>query len=150
MDHKWNLRFLELARHISTWSKDPSTKCGAVIVRPDRTIASVGYNGFPRGVSDDQEIYLDRPRKYERVVHAEMNAILSAAEPVRGYSLYVWPPSEGPTCNRCAAHIIQAGITHVYFCYDPDSAIHKRWSNHPLEWHIMYKEASVEVTSIDS
>lgn len=46
---KWDERFIELARLVATWSKDPSTKVGAVIVRPYRTVASVGFNGFARG-----------------------------------------------------------------------------------------------------
>jgi dCMP deaminase len=50
---KWDARFLDLARHVATWSRDPSTQTGAVIVRPNRTIASVGYNGFPRDCNDD-------------------------------------------------------------------------------------------------
>lgn len=46
---KWDARFLDLAVFIGDWSKDPSTKVGAVLVRPDRTIAGLGFNGFPRG-----------------------------------------------------------------------------------------------------
>lgn len=145
---KWEQRFLGMARLISSWSKDSSTKCGAVIVRPDRTLAALGYNGFPRGVDDDHALYLDRPRKYERVVHAEMNAILSAAEPVRGYDLYVWPPSEAPTCNRCAAHVIQAGIARVFYQHDSTSTIHQRWSDYPEEGLTMFREAGIEVISL--
>lgn len=103
----WNIRFLDLASHVGGWSKDPSTKVGAVIVRPDRTIASVGYNGFPRHVKD---VYEDRDHKLLRTVHAEMNAILSAREPLLGYSLFVSPLYP---CSNCAAHIIQAGIKYV-------------------------------------
>jgi dCMP deaminase len=88
---KWDVRFLELANHIAQWSKDPSTKVGAVIVRPDRTICSVGYNGFPRGVDDNEERYMDRPTKYEFVVHAEANAIIHAREPLHDYILYTYP-----------------------------------------------------------
>ena len=107
---KWDQRFLELAVTVSTWSKDPSTQLGAVIVRPDRTIASIGYNGFPRGVDDDEARYADREFKYEAIVHGEMNAILAAREPLHGYTLYVWPL---PPCSRCAAMIIQTGIKRV-------------------------------------
>ena len=55
MSNKWDLRFLELARHISDWSKDPSTKVGCVVVGPDREIRSTGFNGFPRGIKDDDD-----------------------------------------------------------------------------------------------
>src|SRR5215469_9249484 len=149
MSDRWHRRFLDLARLVSSWSKDPSTKCGAVIVRPDRTIASLGYNGFPRGCRDDQELYDDRPLKYERVVHAEMNAILSAAESLRGYTIYIWPPSEAPTCNRCAAAVIQAGIRTVVWQIDLLSTAHSRWSDHPRAGTDMYREAGVEVVAIE-
>ena len=105
----WHHRFLDLARHIATWSKDPSTHVGAVIVRPDRTIASVGFNGFPRGVDDVPARYANRPTKYAFVVHAEANAILNAHGPVAGCTLY----STLMTCNECAKLIIQSGITEV-------------------------------------
>lgn len=103
----WDHRFLTLAEHVGRWSKDPSTKVGAVIVRPDRTIASLGYNGFPRGVKD---VYQDREDKLLRTVHAEMNAILSAREPLHGCTIYVSPLFP---CANCAAAIIQAGIKTV-------------------------------------
>ena len=60
---KWDERFIELARLVAAWSKDPSTKVGAVIVRPDRTVASVGFNGFARGVDDTEERLNDRALK---------------------------------------------------------------------------------------
>ena len=59
-------KFLSLAREVSTWSKDPSTQVGAVLVRPDRTVAGIGFNGFPRGIYDDPELLNDRPEKYKR------------------------------------------------------------------------------------
>jgi len=111
-NEKWNLRFLHLAQTIALWSKDPSTKVGAVIVRPDKTIASVGYNGFPRGMDDDGSLYLDREEKYDRIIHGEINAILNAKEPLNGYCLYTYPLAP---CNRCAVQVIQAGITKVVF-----------------------------------
>lgn len=110
MDIKWHIRFLEDARHASRNSKDPTTKCGAVIVRPDKTIAALGYNGFPRGMPDREEDYNHRPEKLSRVIHAEMNAILHAREPLHGYTLYCYPFMP---CERCAVHIIQAGIKLV-------------------------------------
>ena len=104
---KWDNRFLDLAALVGSWSKDPGTRVGAVIVRPDRTIASLGYNGFPRGVDDT---YQDREHKLLRTVHAEMNAILSAREPLQGCTIYVVPLCP---CSNCAASIIQSGITRV-------------------------------------
>ena len=88
MNDKWKRRFIELAKHISTWSKDPSTQVGAVIVRPDKTIASVGFNGFPRGVDDRPEKLADRPLKYQMIVHAEINAIRARADHIRAIAAY--------------------------------------------------------------
>jgi dCMP deaminase len=110
MANKWDNRFLELADRIGAWSKDPSTRVGAVIVRPDRTLVSVGYNGFPRGVVDTDERYKNREVKYQLVVHAEINAIITAKEPLDGYTLYVSPLHP---CPQCAAAIIQTGIKRV-------------------------------------
>lgn len=108
----WDNRFIELAEHIAQWSKDPSTKCGAVIVRPDKTIASMGFNGFPRKINDRVDRLNDRNAKLDRVVHAEMNALLFLRERADGYTMYVWPMLP---CNRCAVHIIQSGISHVVY-----------------------------------
>lgn len=106
----WDIRFLGLAAYISNWSKDESTKCGCVIARPDKTIASLGFNGFPRGLRDEVRLLRDRDRKYERVIHSEMNALLFLKEPAEGYTMYVWPMLP---CHRCAVHVIQAGIGKV-------------------------------------
>lgn len=110
-DFKWHERFLDMAKLVASWSKDPSTQVGAVIVRPNRTILSVGYNGLPRGVKDDPKLLEDRVYKYPRTVHAEMNAILSSPERPAGCTLYVWPM---PPCGPCAGPIVQAGITEVW------------------------------------
>ena len=125
MDSKWTARFLDLAEEVSSWSKDPSSRVGAAIVRPDRTICSVGFNGFPRGVKDDMSIMANRDTKLLRMVHAELNAILSAKEPLVGYSIFVWPFQP---CAQCAAAIIQSGIKDVY-CPVNDHLAHERWSD---------------------
>lgn len=140
MNHQWDLRFLALAEHIASWSKDPSTKCGAVIVRPDKTIASVGYNGFPRGVPDKPEFLNNREEKYKRVVHAEMNAILNAREPLQGYTLYTWPFG---TCERCAVHVIQAGISSVITI----GTDNERWEESINNAWQLYHEAGVKAFS---
>ena len=64
----------ELAGHIAGWSKDPSTKVGCVVVGQDREIRSTGFNGFPRGISDDLDRLTDREQKYPLICHAEENA----------------------------------------------------------------------------
>lgn len=119
MEDNWSQRFLALATLISTWSKDPSTKVGSVIVK-DKRILSHGYNGFPRGVSDDHRL-LDRVTKYQIVVHAEVNAILNARVPVAGATLY----STFFPCPQCAAAIIQAGIKAVVSVRNPSDDRHR-------------------------
>lgn len=121
---RWDLRYIELTRFVSQWSKDPSTKTGAVIVRPDMTVASIGFNGFARQMSDADELYADRPKKYSRVIHCEMNALLSAREPVAGYTLY----TTGMCCDRCVVHLIQAGIKRFVWPEDTPE-MKSRWQD---------------------
>lgn len=141
---KWDGRFLALAGLVAGWSKDPSLKCGAVVVRPDLSVASVGYNGFPRGMEDGPELYADRDKKLSRVVHAEMNAILAAKEPLLGYTLYVSPIA---SCDRCAVHVIQAGIKTVVFrgLSTSDLTAAERWRPMLENAVSYYREAGVEV-----
>ena len=144
----WDHFFLGLAEYISTASKDPSTKCGAVIVRPDRTIASTGFNGFPKGCDDSPELYADRDLKLARVVHAEQNALLHAREDLTGYTMYTWPPGYGPSCDRCTAHIIQAGIKKVVHRLDTSADFASRWKEAIERGLQMYEEAGVEVVAV--
>ena len=142
---KWDRRFLDMAKLVASWSKDPSTKCGAVIVRPNKTVASVGFNGFPIGCSDDSEFYANRELKYARVVHAEVNAVLHSHDHLlEGYSIYTWPAGWGPTCDRCASVVVQAGIKRVVHVLD-DSEFAKRWREAADRGLQMYGEAGVEV-----
>lgn len=141
MESKWQGRFIKLAKEIASWSKDPSSQVGAVIVRPDRTIASVGFNGFPRGVEDSQDAITNRDTKLLRTIHAELNAILSAKEPLIGYSLFVWPFQP---CANCAAAIIQSGIKDVYCPYN-DHLAHERWHESFKAALQMFDEVGVRV-----
>jgi len=118
----WNERLVSLAETVAGWSKDPSTKVGAVIARPDNTIASVGYNGFPRGVADDPERYADREEKYALVIHAEVNAIINSREALNGYSVYL----THPPCSNCAAALINSGIAKVIY-KKPGEDLISRW-----------------------
>ena len=61
---KWHYRFMEVARLIATWSKDPNTKTGAIVVGPDREIRATGYNGLVRGVNDDIPERMERPASF--------------------------------------------------------------------------------------
>jgi dCMP deaminase len=138
---KWQARFIKLAEEIASWSKDVSSQVGSVIVRPDRTICSVGFNGFPRGVEDSQSAIANRDTKLLRTIHAELNAILSAKESLAGYSIFVWPFQP---CAQCAAAIIQSGITEVYCPYS-DHLAHERWSESFKTALQMFDEAEVRL-----
>lgn len=109
MSEKWDRRYLALARHVAGWSKDPSTKTGAVIVRADRTVGSIGFNGLPAGLPDDPEILNDREAKYAAIVHCEMNALLHMHDTMglMGATLYTWPLA---SCDRCVVHLLTAGV----------------------------------------
>ena len=107
--NKWDKRFIDLCQHISTWSRDPRTKVGAVIVDKNKRVVSLGFNGFPIGIKDDKRLD-DRETKNEIVIHAEINALLFANSNLEGCTLYVWPM---PPCIRCAVQIIQSGIKRV-------------------------------------
>lgn len=144
MKEHWHIRFLGLAAHAAQWSRDPEKKVGAVIVRPDKTIASLGFNGFPRGVSDDDARYQDKDLKRELTTHAEVNAILHAREPLQGYYLYVWPLAP---CVRCAATIIQSGISHVVTVPLKEDS---NWKATLELAQTMFTEAGVTVTLLDA
>ena len=75
--NKWDYRFLKIAKEVGTWSKDPSTQVGAIAVNDKRIIAT-GYNGFPKGIKDTDELLSDRQAKLKLMVHAEMNMIYNA------------------------------------------------------------------------
>ncbi len=139
---KWDHRFLTLAEHIAGWSKDPSTKVGAVITHTrSKRVISMGFNGFPAGVEDTQERLDDRSTKYEMVVHAEQNALMFAGERAEGATIYVHPL---PPCARCAVLIIQSGIVRVV-CEQPDFE-HERWGEVAKIADTMFREAGLEVS----
>ena len=138
--YKWDSRFIELARYIASWSKDPSTQTGAVIVAPNRSVVSVGFNGFARGVVDSKDRYDNREIKYKMVVHCEVNAIVSSSRSVVGCTLY----TTGPNCCPCAAIVIQSGITRcVYPPWEPEKFA--RWGKDQELAEQMFTEAGVEV-----
>ena len=110
---EWSKRYISLAKEVSTWSKDPSRKIGAVAVGEKGQILAQGYNGFPRGILDSADRYNDRSTKYKLVVHAEMNVIYNATfngVSLNGARLFVYGL---PVCSECAKGIIQVGIQAV-------------------------------------
>ncbi|MCR4553486.1 MAG: dCMP deaminase family protein [Succinivibrionaceae bacterium] len=138
---KWAVRYFEIAELVSSWSKDPSTKVGAIIVGDKGQIIAQGYNGFPRGVEDLEERYNHRETKYKFVVHAEMNAILNAlynGSSVAGASIYI---HNLPVCQECAKAIIQSGISKVFI----DTEIEGKWLDAWQFSKVMLREAGVQV-----
>lgn len=109
---KWHYRFMDVAKLVATWSKDPSTQTGAVVVGPDREIRATGYNGLVRGVDDNRPERNERPIKYDFYEHAERNAIYNAC--LTGTSLKgcVFYATHYP-CTDCTRAIIQSGIKMV-------------------------------------
>lgn len=140
---KWDARFLRLAEHVSKWSKDPSTKTGAVIVF-DRIVLGVGYNGFPQGMSDDAALYADREQKYSRVVHCEVNALIFANQVVRGATLYTWPFM---SCDRCVVQMIQAGITRFVAPQAPEEQA-ARWETTFIKTRAYIEEAGLSLLEV--
>jgi len=135
---KWEIRFLKLAKHISEWSKDPSTKVGAVIVDDKKRIVSVGYNGFPININDSSERLDNREIKYKMIVHAERNAIIFAQRPLIGCTIYTYPFMP---CSACAGMIIQSGIKRAVSYHTTN----KRWIDDFAITMDMFNEAGVEL-----
>jgi dCMP deaminase len=140
LSSKWDYRFLDLAQLVSTWSKDPSKQIGAVAIGDKRQILAQGYNGFPRGVIDSEDRYADRQRKYELVVHAEMNVIYNASYngvSLDGSTLYVHGL---PVCSECAKAVIQVGVRNVIM---RKQVPEERWLDSWMRTKAMFKEAGV-------
>lgn len=139
LNEKWCGRFLNLAKTVSKWSKDESTKVGAIIVSEDGDPISFGFNGFPRGVLELPERNT-RPSKYDFSEHAERNAIYLARRDLRGSIMYVtcFP------CPDCARAIVQSGISTLVVDKDYHSEIGEGSSIH-LE---NFEQKKINSTSI--
>ncbi|HIJ22875.1 MAG: CMP deaminase [Gammaproteobacteria bacterium] len=138
--NKWDLRFLGLAAHVAQWSKDPSTQVGSVVAS-DKRVVSLGFNGFPQGLSDDHRLH-DRETKYSLVLHAEENALLFSGADLRGNTIYVYPL---PPCSRCAVKIIQSGITRVVTTIPEDM---ERWEESVALTRTIFQEVGVEMVEV--
>lgn len=144
---KWHERYLSIAQQVATWSKDPSTQVGAVIVGSKGQILSQGYNGFPRGILDNADRLNDRDVKLSLIVHAEMNAIYNATYSgvcLDGATLYVYGL---PICSECAKGIIQVGISKIVI---PEASIMSRieWAESWYKSNKMFNEVNVKVEII--
>jgi dCMP deaminase len=141
---RWNKRFLKLAKEVSSWSKDPSTKVGAVIVRPDKTVAAIGYNGFPRGMSDNDDFLNNRDEKYARMIHAEINAINSCRDQdMIGYTMY----GTFMCCDRCFVQLANKGIKEfVSPTPTPDELV--RWGKYFINTKRFAEEMGIPLFEI--
>jgi dCMP deaminase len=113
MSTKWDHRYLDMAMGVAQWSKDPSSKIGAVAVGNKGQVLAQGFNGFPRNIKDEPSRLTDRETKYKFMIHAEMNAIYNATYngvSLDGATLYVHGL---PCCANCALGVIQVGIKRV-------------------------------------
>ena len=141
MGLKWDQRFLKLAEEVASWSKDPSRKIGAVAIGTKGQVLAQGFNGFPRGIADTEERYNDRERKYELVVHAEMNVIYNATYngvSLDGATLYV---TGLPVCSECAKGIVQVGIKRVIM---RDMEIPDSWQESWRKTQEMFNETGIQ------
>lgn len=148
----WDYKYCELAKHISRWSKDPSTCVGAVTVGHSGQILSQGYNGFPRGIRDSSKRLADKQEKYKYMVHAEMNCIYNAS--LNGVSLnestlYVYGL---PVCSECAKGVIQVGVKKIII-YTPEISLNEfegRWLDSFAITKNMFDEVNLEYHWYDS
>jgi dCMP deaminase len=137
--NKWDRRYLALARHVSCWSKDPSTKVGAVIADKRGRVVALGFNGFPENVEDAEHKLTARETKYEMIVHAEVNAVLIAGRSTEGSTIYV---HGAPICPRCASVLIQAGLTRAV-AIAPRCSTGVKWDELGLISLEMFAEAGI-------
>lgn len=138
MNEKWDRRFLTLAKQIAGWSKDPSTKVGAVIADKKR-IVSLGYNGFATGCEDSRTRLAIRELKYPRIIHAEVNAIIWARGHQEGCTIYTYPFMP---CSSCASVVVNAGITRVVSFLNVQNP---RWTESFRISNEIFNEANVKV-----
>lgn len=126
IDQKWDGRFLDISRLISTWSKDPSTKVGAIAVSQNRRILAQGYNGFPSGSKDLESDYSNRDTKYQMVVHAESNIIYNACNFKVSLCLSTVFVFGMYPCPECVKALAQVGVARIVFQLG-DSENREKW-----------------------
>jgi len=136
---------MKLAHHVAGWSKDPSTKVGAV-VSSGRKVLGLGYNGFPAGTRDDRSLYSDRSEKYPRVVHAEMNALLQSNRVLASEDMTLYATLF--SCADCAGAAINFGIRRAVFPA-PSEKERARWGDSNRIAREMYREAGVILDILD-
>tara|TARA_Y100000389_G_scaffold204508_1_gene257529 strand:- start:2247 stop:2693 length:447 start_codon:yes stop_codon:yes gene_type:complete len=129
LSNKWDNRYMELAKAVSTWSKDPSKKIGAIAIGSKGQVLAQGFNGFPRGIDDTDERLNDRETKYKYVVHAEMNLIYNATFngiSLDGSTVYIYGL---PLCSECAKGLIQVGVKRIVMSRDSLEDVDEKWQD---------------------
>jgi dCMP deaminase len=140
------VKFMRIAESVASFSKDPSTKVGCVIIDDDYNILATGWNGFPRGVTDSEERLWNRETKYQLTTHAEANAICASARTGRKLAGATLIVSSLYPCNVCAGLIAQAGLKRVI----APRINNNRWKESNEMARLIFTEAAVEVIEIDS
>ena len=143
LSNKWINNYFGLAKNIASWSKDPSTQCGAVVIGKHGQILSQGYNGFARGVNDTYDRLNDRAQKYKYTIHAEMNCIFNASlsgVSLNNADLYVYGL---PVCDNCAKGVVHVGIKRVFMCYPIAVEERQQWVDAYKTSREMFVEANV-------
>lgn len=150
LSEKWAHRFIHLAEHVSTWSKDTHTKIGAVIItEQDKDVLSIGYNGLARGVddSDPERSSRENGEKYFWYAHAERNAIYNAARKGRSLTGSTLVINKGIPCTGCAIAIIQSGIKRVICSHTQITG--DKWGEEAIRSLAMFVEAEVGLWKYD-
>ena len=127
LSNKWDKRYMDLAKQVGTWSKDPSKKIGAIAIGSKGQVLAQGYNGFPRGIDDNESRLNNKETKYKYVVHAEMNLIYNATFngiSLNGSTVYV---SGLPVCSECAKGLIQVGVKQIVMSKDSLEGADEKW-----------------------
>lgn len=143
---KWLNRFMKIAEDVSEWSKDPSSKIGAVIISNTGRILATGYNGFSSRFNDTEDLYQNREFKYSRIIHAEMNALINALNygiNIDNSLLFVYGL---PVCNECAKIISNTNIKTVVMKYKHS----EKWEESFKITKEIFKECGIEVIDLNN
>ena len=155
-DPKWVKRFIELSNMTAEWSKDPSTKVGAVIVSESCKIAGQGYNGLFRGLDDSMLTYISRDEKLSLTAHAEANAYANRIHMPDNEDLFIFVSK--PMCLECAKLTVLNKIKAVYCCVTDDPTFNARWNNDQslsvlkrtgIEYYEVYPENDFKIVKIN-
>ena len=147
MEYTWNVRFLNLALEVASWSKDSSSKVGAVIVTPDKNPVSFGFNGMPPGIDDNVAERHDRPEKYFWMEHAERNAIYQADRHLlKGSFIF----ATHMPCADCARAIIKSKVSGLVYIAEHgiDSPVCQRNHDNYRASQEMLAESGIEIHTV--